>query len=1000
MNHFIKLTMASLLMMLFSIGMFAQQTATGSIKGDDGFGLIGVSVIVKGTTIGTTTDLDGNFSIRVPDGAKTLVITYTGFETQEIPIDGSAVNLVMSEGTSVLDEVVVSGLATNVKRSNSANNVASISAAKLTGVTSQTSLDGALAGKFKGAEIRANSGAPGGGISVRMRGVTSLFLDPSPLYVIDGIYVNNGSYSLGTNVVSAAAGGGNTSTNQDDASNRIADIDPEDIATIEILKGASAAAIYGARAAGGVVIIETKKGKNAKPEITFKQTIGFNSATRLLGTRQWDAEKVGEVFPSNDPLNPLSQDSLDFLENGTFDYEEQMFGGTAMASTSRLELAGGDEKSRYFIGTGYKNENGIVDNTGHIRGNVRLNFDHKLTDWFKFDISSYYSNGTADRGFFNNSNSNTTIGYAMAFTKPWQVLAGDANGNYPGNPAVGSNFLETIDLVTNRELSNRLIGGAKLDFKLFSNDHNNLKLIVATGIDQLNHRTRALFPQQLSYFRDPGTLGGASVEGTHKVTNYNLGGFLVHSLYAGDLNFRTTVGLNQISGNRNSIISTATGLNGSQTSLSQAANTSVYQFRSSELDKGGYFQEEINWDDKIILTGGIRADKSSNNGDENKLYYYPKANIAINIGEFGFWSIKDTWNAFKIRAAYGQSGRFAGFNDRFTTLGGSSIGGLSGLVAGGARGNDEIAPERQSELEFGTDIGFFNNRLNLDVTYYTKTIDDLFLNARIPTSTGFSVKRINGGALQNKGIEIGLKATPVKGDFTWNTGINWWKNASKVTRLDVPAFNTGGFAASLGQFRIQEGESATQIVGTIKTSDCVEADCSDLDPDGDGFRVYGNAEADFNMGFDNSFTYKGLQLTALFHWKKGGDGINLSTLLYDLGGTTWDYDDTTLDPTGTLNNGDYRTSEWFAGNTAPWVEDNGYLRLREVGLFYTIPTSALNDLAKIQIGLSGRNLVNIFDYNSYDPEVSNFGGAILANNVEVTPFPASKTINIHLKAKF
>jgi len=992
MNHFIKLTMASIFMMLFSIGMFAQQTATGTIKDDSGLGLIGVSVIVKGTTIGTTTDLDGNFSIRVPDGASTLVVTYTGFETQEIPIDGNAVNLVLSEGTSVLDEVVISGLATNVKRSNSANDVASISSQELAGVTSVATMDGALAGKFKGAEVRSNSGAPGGGVSVRMRGVTSLFLDPSPLYVIDGVYVNNRSYSSGTNVVSAAAGGGNTSTNQDDASNRVADIDPEDIETIEILKGASASAIYGARAAGGVVIIETKKGRNATPEVTFKQTIGFNSATRLLGTRQWDAAKVGEIFGA--------ADSIEFVENGVNDYEKEMYGNVGVASNSRLELAGGNEKTKYFIGGGYKNETGIVKNTGHDRANVRVNVAHKLTDWVKFDLNSYYVNGVADRGFFNNSNSNTTIGYAMAFTKPWTSLQADATGNYPGNPSVGSNVLETIDLVTNQEISNRLISGGKLDFKLFSNDHNNLKFILQGGMDQLNFRTRSLFPQQLSFFRGSGTLGGASIEGTHKQSDYNLGGYLVHSLYTGDLNFRTTVGTNLISNNQNSVISTATGLNGSQTSLSQAANFNIFQYRESSLDKGGYFMEEINWDDKVIVTGGIRADKSSNNGLENKFYYYPKANIAINLGEFGFWSIKDTWNQFKIRAAYGQSGRFANFGARFTTLSPSSIGGLSGLVAGGSRGNPEIGPERQSEIEFGTDLGFFNNRLNLDITYYIKTIDDLFLSQRIPTSTGFTVQRINGGQMKNNGVEIGLKATPVKGEFTWQTGINWWKNASKITRLDVPAFNTGGFAASLGTFRIQEGESATQIVGTINPADCVEADCSDLDPDGDGFRVYGNAEADFNMTFNNSFSFKGIDLFALFHWRQGGNGINLSTLLWDLGNLTWDYDEKTLDPSGEMNNGDYRKSSWFAGDTGPWIEDNGYLRLREIGLYYTIPKSLLNDAAKIQLGVSGRNLLNIFEYNSYDPEVSNFGGRVLANNVEVTPFPASKSINVHLKATF
>ena len=218
--------------------------------------------------------------------------------------------------------------------------------------------------------------------------------------------------------------------------------------------------------------------------------------------------------------------------------------------------------------------------------------------------------------------------------------------------------------------------------------------------------------------------------------------------------------------------------------------------------------------------------------------------------------------------------------------------------------------------------------------------------------------------------------------------------------VDVDAFNEGGFAASLGQYRIQEGKSATQIVGTFNPDDCLTEDCSDFDPDGDGFRVYGNAEPDFNLSWSNSISFKGLELSFLWHWKQGGDAINLSTLLYDLGGLTWDYDDLTLDPAGETPNGDFRTSQWFAGDSGPWIEDNGYIRLREIGLYYNVPSSVFKDIADIKIGVSGRNLINIFDYNSYDPEVSNFGGNVLANAIEVTPFPAAKQINFHIKASF
>ncbi|NNK89891.1 MAG: SusC/RagA family TonB-linked outer membrane protein, partial [Saprospiraceae bacterium] len=304
-------------------------------------------------------------------------------------------------------------------------------------------------------------------------------------------------------------------------------------------------------------------------------------------------------------------------------------------------------------------------------------------------------------------------------------------------------------------------------------------------------------------------------------------------------------------------------------------------------------------------------------------------------------------------------------------------------------------PERQSELELGTDITFFDNKAILEITYYNKNIDDVLLRRQIPSSTGFTTQVVNGAALSNQGFEISLGVSPVQGKLNWDTQLNWWKNTSEVTRLDIPAFNLGGFAASLGQYRIEEGKSATQIVGTVKPEDAAE-----LDPDGDGFAVYGNAEADFNLSWVNSIKYGNWDLGFVLHWKQGGDGVNLSTLLWDLAGMTWDYDDTTLDPSGALGNGDYRTSEWFAGNAGPWIEDAGYLRLREIGLYYTIEKEKFSNICNLRLGVSGRNLINIFDYNSYDPEVSNFGGNVLANSIEVTPFPSSKRVNFHLIASF
>lgn len=985
MNKTLHLKLLLFSLFLFPLLAFSQQITGNITDGATGQPLAGANIIIKGTSTGTTSDFDGNFSINVNGFPVTLVISSLGFQSIEEVLDQArTVNVTLEESATSLDEVVITGLASTNKRSNLANTVASISAGDLAGVTTQSGFDSALAGKFTGAEIKANSGAPGGGLSMRLRGVTSVFGDQQPLFIVDGVYVDNSTISMGNNIVSEAAGGGNPSNTQDDASNRIADIDPEDIESVEILKGASAAAIYGSRAAGGVVIIKTKRGKLGLPKVSFSQTVGFRSPTQLLGLRDYTQAQITAL---GGPNNPTLRD-----------YEAELFDHVRVSSTSRFSTSGANEKTDYFFGVTHKNEPGLVDNTGYEKSAVRLNIGQKFNDWLDLYVTSNYINSTSDRGFFNNGNANRTIGYALAFTYPWEDLS-PIDGAYPSGGA-GSNVLETVSLITNREEVNRFIGSATSNIRLLNTDMHKLKLVLEGGFDQYTLRSTSIFPRALSYFRSDTSLKGVSISGTTVNTNFNLSAFLVYDLKLNDaISFSTQAGTFLQDFNRNTVITIATGLNGSQTNLGQSTNVSTQQIIRPQQDTGFFVQEEINYDDKIIGTVGIRGDKSTNNGDVNKMYYYPKANLAINLHEFDFWTL-DEISYLKPRIAYGESGRFANFNDRFSLMNAQLIGGNSGLSPANLRGNPNVGPERQSELEYGLDFGLFNRKYNFEVTFYNKTIDDLLIQLDAPTSSGFTTEVRNAGELENKGIELSLNADVVDtGDFSWGTSLKWWKNKSEITRLDAPSFTEGGFAASLGTFLIQEGKSATQIVGTYDATQYTAAEIAERDPEGDGFFVYGNAEPDFQMSWQNQLTYKNFDLTFLWHWKKGGDNINLTTLLYDLAGTTWDYNDSGLDPSGQLSNGDYRVSQAFV-NPDPAIEDGGYLRLREIGLYYTLPKGLTRHADMIRVGISGRNLINIFDYNSYDPEVSNFGNNVLANNVEVTPYPTSKFVNLHLNINF
>ena len=365
--------------------------------------------------------------------------------------------------------------------------------------------------------------------------------------------------------------------------------------------------------------------------------------------------------------------------------------------------------------------------------------------------------------------------------------------------------------------------------------------------------------------------------------------------------------------------------------------------------------------------------------------------MAANLHNFDFWGDSDFLNRLKLRGAYGEAGTFAAFGSLYTTFINTLIDNNVGIILPTTRGNPGLSPERQKEFEIGFDAGLFNNRISLDFTYYKKSVEDLLLRADFATS-GYSFEWKNAGELENKGVEIGLNFRAIQSeDLSWDSGVSWYKNKSEMTKLNVPSFNTGGFGNSLGQFQIEEGKSVTQIVGTTGPGTPVS--------------VLGDAEPDFQMSFNNYFKYKDFTLSFLFHWKKGGDNINLTKLLSDFGGTSADYDDFDVDPAGQTRNGDYRIVEGlFAGNARPFVEDASYLRLREVGLYYTLPDATIEKLfngavSSVKLGFSGNNLINIFDYNSYDPEVSNFGGTGLSTGVEVTPFPSSKRYMFHLSVQ-
>lgn len=964
---------------LLPASLLAQErTITGRITDGTGVPLPAISIVVKQTNRGTATDVEGRFSITAPANA-TLVITAAGYKSQTIQIGSSAdLTIKLEEDIARLDEVVVTGLATTVKRRNLANAVATISNKQLQGTAPAQTFDAALNGKIPGAYINANSGAPGGGLSVKLRGVTSVFGNTQPLYVVDGVFMDNTATSGGLNAVTAAAAGGNAST-QDNPSSRIADLRSEDIENIEILKGASAAAIYGSRAAAGVIIITTKRGKQGKTRISFSQDLGFVKARKLLGVREFTADRAASL--SSDPATSAAyrQQFLDAQAAGKiYDYEKEVYGNTGFSRNSVLSMSGGTDRTGFYFSAAQKDEEGIVKRTGYRNTSLRLNVDHKIGENIKIGVSTNYINSSADRGLTGNDNNGVTYSISLSSTPSFQELHPDEFGIYPSNSFGASNVLQTIALMRNNESVNRATTGLNLEATIQKGGRSTTKLIGRGGIDFYNLVTTALFPRELQF---QAVNKGTSIQGFTKSLNTNYILSLVNQFdVTDDIILTTSAGITEETGDFNNLLTVATQVASGQSNADQGGALSAQQFRNKFQNQGIFIQEEASINDAITLTAGVRFDRSTNNGDADKYTAYPKGGVSVNLTRMGILE-KSIFNNLKLRAAYGQSANFPVFGSKFTSLVGSNLLGVQGSIVNIQGGDPNIKSERQTELEAGIDFSVLNGKLNFEISYYNKKIYDFLLLATVPPSSGFSSRFVNAGDLRNQGLEVGLNAQPLTlKNVKWTSSVNFWFNRSKVTKLVIPPVILGSFGTTLGTFRIEEGKSATQIVGTNAPT-----------TPKDEIVALGNQEPKFQMNTFNELTiFNKLSLRFLIHWKYKGDNVNLTTLLNDFGSTSADYDDD-ADGNG-VPDGPQRIMSFTGGSAKGFVENSGYVRVREIGLFYTFNKfqgSLGNVVRGLRVGVSLNNFITWTKYSGYDPEVSNFGTGF-STGVDVDPFPASK----------
>jgi len=584
----------------------------------------------------------------------------------------------------------------------------------------------------------------------------------------------------------------------------------------------------------------------------------------------------------------------------------------------------------------------------------------------------------AQRGISNNDNAGTSPYLVFPFTYSIAGLSptGPQPPDYPNNPFERSNPLQTFDFLNNDEDTWRAISSATARWDAVAGERQALQFIVTGGFDHFIQHNTFFSPPELEFEPQDGLLG-TLVDGRATNTNLSLAGHAVHTYRpaAGGYVATTSAGVQWEERNLNATQTVGRNLPPGQQNIDLATSINLLQERRPVRDLGLFAQEEVLLaDERVLLTLGVRADRSSVNGDPDKYYVFPKAAASYRFAQPASWM-----DELKLRAAFGQTGNPPVFGAKYIADTTGTISGRLGVYAGQRVGDPNIEPERQTEVEAGFDAALRLPLLgpsNLTFTVYQKKITDLLVEQTLPPSMGNLTRVFNGGELRNRGIEIGLAFTPVQtADVNWVFRTTFFANRSKVLDLAVPAFETGGFGTSLGTFKLEEGKSATQIIGS------------------EG--VVGDANPDFIMSFSSDVDYGPWSLGFLFDWKKGGDIINLTELLFDAGANSADY----------VSAGQTRFNRFVNGETQPYVQDGSYFKLREVSLSYRLPPSVTSwafgsRTHSARISFSGRNLLRFTPYRGLDPEVSNFGNQPIFRNIDVAPFPPSRSYWLSIDVDF
>lgn len=1023
---------AFLLCIFFSASSLAQITVSGKVTDQEGNGLPGISVVVRNTTYGSATDATGNYSFTgdLKSGDYMLVFSGIGFASKEAALrvasaSSYSVNAQLAEDALGLDEIVVTGTSAGTTRKQLGSYISTIKGDQLTkGATGNVLA--ALQGKTAGAQIVQNSGDPAGGISVRLRGISSISSGSDPLYIVDGIIVNNATNRV-TNTQSGYDGSNFIGTI---GQNRLVDINPADIERIEVLNGAAAAAIYGSRANAGVIQIFTKRGKTGAPVINFSSSVMMSQVRKKLDVNRAPTKFGGspDVF-TQDIISAIGTPAA--LPTNTtavtrYDYQDYIF-RTGIGTDNNVSISGGTDKTKYYLSGSYFYNQGIIKNTDFRRYSFRANLEQTINKYLSFNLGLNYVNSAADEkpdgnSFFSPMNSVTIIGNFH------DIETRDALGNIKSVGERGRvNPVSVIEDVKQRQETNRILANVGMKLRPIK----GLTIDYTLGIDNYSQNGTTLIPP-FAYNVSTGFWGGGAAldptlngyAGTANNVFFQINNEL-NGTYQFDISpnigSTTQVGYSlQYERNRYALLQ-GRGLAPFVETVNGASTVLPSVDDRSELSvSGAYLQQNFKFKNQLFLTGAVRVDGSSVFGEDQRNQVYFKGSGSYVISESEFWQNSlSWWNLLKIRAAYGESGNLTGIGayQRFNSYSTNAYLGRTSLISSTILANENVKPERQRELEIGTDMSFFNNRLGLQFNWYTKRVDDLLINRQIAPTNGFSSVLDNFGSLENKGFEIVLNVSPVRNkDLRWDvTGI-FNRNRNKALKigqaLTLLSTNAGApiailegqpigifygtfFAVDADGNQVKNATGFPQIEKGVQTRPLeytTQRDANGI-PTGTTLRkIIGDPNPDYTASLVNELSYKNLSLRVQFDAVQGVSVFNADfrTRQGVGNGVVAEQEHKGEVPRGYINSV-YQIEEWR-------IDDGSFVKLREISVSYSFGKfRGINDLS---VSLSGRNLISWDDYKGYDPEVNAGGQSTILRGIDFGAVPIPRTFSFGIAAKF